>query len=160
MSTYKVGVERMQKILLAASPRVIFVNSPPGLNVETFVKPLKKEYSVISLEKFSESTIQNRLRDSENFLLIYGWVENAENIEKLFQKCPDFTYVYLYPAESRAYVDRISSFLVSEIPGGILLDASETMTRESAKKVLKKVSNVYKLHLEYFRHILIGLVDF
>lgn len=165
MALYKVNDDKAFKILMATSPSVIFINGPRYSDYLKFFEKFKEtDLNMLQLtsvfqrlsNKFVstskdienyfatgdqtkpdlETAFINDLRayiDRSDRVVIVGCLANAELIGKIFDT---FTYVYIYPQDSK-YKENITSQLKATSDPK-LLDSTITTMLKRRKKEFKE----------------------
>ena len=169
MATYKVDSVKAQSIILAVRPRIVFINGPPGINATDFVEPFK--HAGFNVAKITANTSVASVKKRLDMFkaaptILWGQIQDARLLSDMFSDYPVFTYVYIYPSNAKQYMQnlvKIYNELNEEDQQGFIKEI-QTYTGlrnleidKFAKASMKKCSEIYKSHLDYFGHMLVSL---
>jgi adenylate kinase family enzyme len=153
MESYKVTAEKALRVLYCLTPPLIFINGPPKVGKTTFAKKLAAEgfsiFTIPSVNGVAEAKKylqRNYLgKKPQNPIILEGWIENADDINKIFDGVPTYSYVYIYPNNAKDYWQRVTS--------------GDSKRTNEVKTLLQKQKTIYQQHLEeYEEKILTVLV--
>lgn len=174
--SYKLDPEKGFKLLRCVSPPVIFLNGPYSVGKSEFANKFKKEdFSVLNLVGMNEDkmvdTVQKYLKNRRDKyidhhpVIIEACVTDDELISNMFSgEFHNFTYVYVYPNNSKKYKEKLISKIKAKSPHPFtgetakliqLISSSDEATADklSTKLTVELINSnktVYNNHLETF----------
>lgn len=123
-NAYKVDIDKGYKILRCISPPIILLNSPPAMDKTEFIKKFRDDgYSILSdvsdlsddkqIKKIHQILTDRKYKNMDHTpLIIDANIINENLIIKIFNdNFNNFTYVFLYPNNSKLYKEHITNYL-------------------------------------------------
>ena len=149
-----------KKILRSVSPALIFVNVPVGVDFSPMREFFKTESwhvyglpdlpNLLDMEKWLagiHAYMHGRKTESNMHipLVLFGNIADPDVISNIFiDEFYNFTYVYMVPADAKAYRERIVTVIDS------LPNPTKLTPKKLADGLFIEASTTYKKHIEAF----------